>query len=581
MSTDASPLSAAPAGALDALLVPELPDPGELSVEGLAFARDAGLTFTAADLLFRAGFAPGARLDRFLRPRLEHLTQPDGMADRDAAAERIARAVRAGERIAIFGDYDCDGVTATAILTLALRALGGDVTPLLATRREGAYGLSDAALARVLAARPSLLITCDCGSADHERVATAAKHGVDTVVIDHHLVPTEPLPALAFLNPHRPECGFPYKGLASCGLALSVAAAVRKALGRALDVRPLLDLVAIGTIADVAPLTADNRSLVRAGLGVLASSPRPGLRAMAELAKIDLAAGLSAEDVAFRIAPRLNAPGRLGDPDDALALLLASDAPHAQALAARVEHITQERRLLTEAMVREAHTEIAERDYLRAPALVLARATWHPGVVGIVAGRLASTFGRPTIVVGLEGEVGRGSVRGPRGARLYDALTACSHELVKFGGHQAAAGVAVRADRVEALREAWTAAWSSLEPQPEVVQGTLVRLDPRDDPEAVGADLDRVEPCGEGNPAPVVMLRAAHVRSARSLKGHLRLDLDYGGHRIPGFVFGQGELAERLQGRLCDVAGKLRPDRYRGGTAVELSLRRLAFSVRA
>src|SRR6185437_13889976 len=219
--------------------------------------------------------------------------------DRDASAERIARAVRAGERICVFGDYDCDGITATAITTSFLRALGGDVTPLLATRLEGAYGLSAPALERVLAARPTLLVTCDCGSSDHERLAVARARGIDTVVIDHHLVPAEPLPAFAFLNPHRPECGFPYKGMASCGLALSLGAAVRKTLGASLDLRPFLDLVAIGTIADVAPLDGDNRALVRAGLAVMGgiAGPggrvqRPGLRALAENARFDLAAGL-------------------------------------------------------------------------------------------------------------------------------------------------------------------------------------------------------------------------------------------------------------------------------------------------
>ncbi|KYF98292.1 single-stranded-DNA-specific exonuclease RecJ, partial [Sorangium cellulosum] len=416
--------------ARSAPFVERIADPGEASPEALAMARELGLSITVADILHRAGRAPDEATRRFLDPRLSHLTSPDAMADREASAERIARAVRAGERIAVFGDYDCDGITATAIMTGALRALSGQVVPLLATRAEGSYGLSAPALERVMRACPTLLITCDCGSSDHERLAAARAAGIDCVVIDHHLVPAEPLPAIAFLNPHRADCGFPYKGLASCGLALSLLAAVRKKLGSSLDLRPYLDLVAIGTVADVAPLTGDNRALVRAGLTVLQTGPRPGLRALAALANLDLGRGASAEDVAFRIAPRLNAPGRLGDPDISLELLLAHDGVTASALAATVEQAQMKRRAIQDEMLASALAEIERAGFDRDPAIVIARQGFHPGVVGIVAGRLTSRFGKPTIVIGLEGAKGRGSVRGPAGARLHDALTRCRAELI-------------------------------------------------------------------------------------------------------------------------------------------------------
>src|SRR5262245_43372292 len=266
------------------------------------------------------------------------------MADRELAADRLARAVRARERIAVFGDYDVDGTTSAAILAGILEQLGGQVTLLLASRFEGGYGLSDGALDRLLQTGPQLLVTCDCGSSDHPRIARARARGIDVIVVDHHLVPNEPLPALAFLNPHRPDCGFAYKGLASCGLALSIGAAIRAVLGAKLDLRPWLDLVAIGTIADVAPLDGDNRALVRAGLGRLSTEPRPGLRALGALAKIEFGEPLSAREVAFRIAPRLNAPGRLGSPDLALELLLARSDEAAFELAVSVDAISEKRR---------------------------------------------------------------------------------------------------------------------------------------------------------------------------------------------------------------------------------------------
>ncbi|KYF66234.1 single-stranded-DNA-specific exonuclease RecJ [Sorangium cellulosum] len=552
-------------------------DPGEASAEALAMARELGLSITVADILHRAGRAPDDATRRFLDPRLSHLTSPDAMADREASAERIARAVLAGERIAVFGDYDCDGITATAIMTGALRAMSGQVVPLLATRAEGSYGLSAPALERVLRACPTLLITCDCGSSDHERLAAARAAGIDCVVIDHHLVPADPLPAIAFLNPHRADCGFPYKGLASCGLALSLLAAVRKKLGSSLDLRPYLDLVAIGTVADVAPLTGDNRALVRAGLGVLQTGPRPGLRALAALANLDLGRGASAEDVAFRIAPRLNAPGRLGDPDISLELLLTQDSVTASALAATVEQAQMKRRAIQDEMLAAALAEIERAGFERDPAIVVARQGFHPGVVGIVAGRLTARFGKPTIVIALEGAKGRGSVRGPSGARLHDALVRCSAELVGFGGHQAAAGVEVRADRVEALRAAWCDAFRALDlPAGAGLATAHARLDDRDDPAAVARDLERLEPCGEGNRAAHVLVAGAAVRSARNLKGHLKLELTVARREIACFGFEQGELASRLAGGRVDVVGRLRRDAWRGGDAVEIRIEHIA-----
>ena len=556
-------------------------DPGEASAGALDLSRALGLSITAADVLHRRGRGADDGTRRYLDPRLSHLTSPDAMADRDASAERLARAVRAHERICVFGDYDCDGITATAIMTGILRALGGEVVPLLATRREGSYGLSMRALERVLATSATLLVTCDCGSSDHERLEVVRARGIDAIVIDHHLVPAEKLPAYAFLNPHRPECGFPYKGMASCGLALSLGAAVRRALGVDLDVRPYLDLVAIGTIADVAPLDGDNRALVRAGLGVLAGSgrsarPRPGLRALAENAKIDLSLDMRAEDVAFRIAPRLNAPGRLGDPDLSLQLLLEQNPATAVAIAAAVEQLALQRRAIQDEMLAEAFAEIEAAGWGSAPGIVVARSGWHPGIVGIVAGRIASRYGRPTIVVALETDKGRGSVRGPTGSFLHDALTRCRHELVGFGGHQAAAGVEVRADRVSALRDAWCDAFVAFPPQGGADDGEPdVRLDDRDDLSAVVRDLHRLEPCGEKNRAARLLVPGARVLSARNLKGHLRVELTWGRGALGGFGFELGSEAAGLAGAHADVIGQLRADTWRGGEAVEMRVEKI------
>lgn len=544
----------------------------------LALAKALSVSITVAAWLAKRGLADPAVAARFLEPKLAELSSPDAMVDRKAAAQRIAHALRSGERVCIFGDYDCDGMTAAAVMTEVLTAFGGHVTAFVASRFEGGYGVSAAAVDRVLACSAKLLVTCDCGSSDHESLARLRAHGVDVVVIDHHLVPAEPLPALAFLNPHRPECGFAYKGLASCGLALSVAAALRAELGRAYDLRPLLDLVAVGTIADVAPLTGDNRALVRAGLKVLERAERPGLRALMDLAGIDRGVPLTGQDIAFRIAPRLNAPGRLGSPEPALRLLLERDPDRARELAAEIEQASLERRAVQDRMIEEAISEVDARGYARADAIVLGREGWNHGIVGIVAGRLADRFARPVIVVGFTDGRGRGSVRGPRGFPLYDALADASHTTVRFGGHQAAAGLEVELARLDDLRAAFAAAVArrSLEPRTDATDLDGVSFfSPDEDPCRVLDDLTRLEPCGEGNPSPELVVRGKVLMARAVSGGHLKLELELGGrgHRISGFGVAMGHMAEGLPTEVV-VSGALRRDTYRGGGAVELKIAR-------
>ncbi len=537
-----------------------------------ALAREFGLTLTVADYLERRGFRSDERARRFLEPKLKHLTRPDAMADREVAARRMAMAIERNERIYVFGDYDCDGITSAAILIEVLRALGANVVYGLASRFDGGYGVSARAVERIIESGAKLLVTCDCGSSDHVQLEAVRAAGVDAVVIDHHLVPEQPLPVHAFLNPHRPECGFGYKGLASCGLALSIAAALRQAVGRALDVRSWLDLVAIGTIADVAPLDGDNRALVRAGLKRLTESPRPGLRALMVLAEMDPALPLVARDVAFRIAPRLNAPGRLASPELSLELLLARDDAEATRLAAEVEQLSVERKAQQNHMLEEAIQEIEAQGWQHRSALTLGRQGWNHGIVGIVAGRLADQYQKPVIVVGFDGPQGRGSVRGPAGARLHDALSRVGDTLLRFGGHQAAAGVEVELSRLDELRIHFERACESLEARAKAppCEGELLELHPQDDPRRVLVDLMRLEPCGEGNPAPELAL-SARLLSAREVRGgHLKLELEVGeGRRLSGFAVAQGDKATSLGGRVR-VVGSLRPDRWRGGDAVEV-----------
>jgi single-stranded-DNA-specific exonuclease len=528
-----------------------------------------------AEILLRRGHVTVADTLRFLEPKLAHLTSPESMVDRAALGARLARGIEQKERIVAFGDYDCDGITATAILSSVIEALGGIVAVELASRFDGGYGLSGPALERVLAHEPGLVVTCDCGSADHESIRKLRQRGIDCLVIDHHLVPEEPLPALAFLNPHRPECSFPYKGMASCGLVLSVAGELRRLLKSKLDIRQYLDLVAIGTIADVAPLDGDNRALVRTGLEIIGQGRRPGLRALMRRARLDLDAKLTAQDVAFRIAPRLNAPGRMGDARPALQLLVERNEVAAEALADQVESLQIARRAAQDSIVAQAEEDIVRAGWQDAPAIVVGRSEWNIGIVGIVAGKLVERYQRPIAVYGAEGSTGRGSVRGPAGASLYELLVASAPYLTRFGGHHAAAGFELELERVSQFREAFVSAAAlqscgESETKPNQGLDEVMLLADGDNPLAVARELHLLEPCGSGNPPPTLGI-VGQLALAKELRGgHLRVEVALPtGERVSGFAPGFAGVPGTL-GQPLLLVGSLRISSYTGRERAEV-----------
>jgi single-stranded-DNA-specific exonuclease len=533
-----------------------------------ALREALGLSHTGARALAHLGFGSVGEAAAHLAPKLAALTSPESMKGRADAVERLARAVRARERVVVFGDYDADGITATAVLAAGLRAMGGDVEVELADRFRGGYGFSDAALERVLALKPGLVVTCDCGSTDHPRLDRLRQAGVDAIVIDHHQVPPEPLPVLAFLNPHQPGCAFPFKYLASCGLALSVVGGVRATLGVAYDLRDWLDVVAIGTIGDVAPLRSDNRILVRHGLDRLLFSKRPGLAALVGSRKVPFAAG----DVSFQIAPKLNAPGRLGSPMLALRALLEDDRAKAFALVDELERVQARRKELDRQLRATIEAAIAAERLEDRPAIVVGEEGWHHGLVGIAAGRVAQRHGRPTVVLAFAGDVGTGSVRGPDGFPLHDALKRCADVLLGFGGHQAAAGVRVARSQYAAFREAFERAVEELTPAYRKPEGPpVVPFDGRDALRALAADWQRFEPCGASNAAPVVCFESVAVRAVRLMgKGaYAKLVVRVGDEDV-GVWLGETPPVLPHEGARVTFNAVPRFDDYRGGGAVEL-----------
>jgi single-stranded-DNA-specific exonuclease len=547
-------------------------------------ARAISVSPVTAQLLINRGVDDPERARRFLSPRLSELRRPDGdlpMAGFAVAVERLARALRSGETVGVFGDYDVDGVTSCALLAGFLGDAGGKVVARVA-RRDAGYGFGVEDAARFADAGCAVVVTCDCGTSDHEALAAARARGVDVIVVDHHQVPDRDPEALALINPHQASCRFPFKGLASVGVAFYLAAALRTRLRdggwpRLPDPRALVDLVAVGTVADLAPLTDENRILVHHGLAKLRTDPRPGLAALCRIAGLD--DGVQhASDIGMRLAPRLNAPGRLGDAQPALDLLLA-DASNAEARAAACETANLERRVIQERVLVEAMQQAeAQPDGV----IVTAGAGWHAGVVGIVAAKLVDRFSRPALCIALDGDgdtaLGRGSARTVGGFHLHQALRGSEDLLVRYGGHAAAAGLTIEARHLGALRTRLSAAarvtFGDAPPSVALGVDAEIALDAID--ELLAVEIGRMEPFGIGNAEPVLAARGMTLERARVVgERHLQVTLRDGLHARDGIGFW---FADRDPGTGCRVRAAFVPevDIFRGVRRVRVRLRDLS-----
>jgi single-stranded-DNA-specific exonuclease len=532
-----------------------------------------------ARLLVARGIAEADLAARFLEPRLANLRPPDGMADLQRAVDRLTAALAAGETIGVFGDYDVDGVTTAAILTSALRAFGGQVVARAASRHAG-YGLGEGDVARFADAGCSVLVTGDCGTSDHAALSAARGRGLDTIVIDHHELPEGETAAYALVNSRRPDDAFPFKGLASCGVAFYLAAALRTRLASPFDPRELLDLVALGTIADLVPLVAENRILVAAGLQRLSERKRPGLAALATRA--ELAAGrISAHDAAFRLTPRLNAAGRLGEAQLALDLLLAGDAD-AERLAGELDDQNTERQRIQELVWREALVQAtAQVEEYDVAAIVVGAEGWHAGVVGIIAARLVDKFARPAIAVGFRDGDGRGSARTVAGVNLFDGLGRCAAHLTKFGGHAAAAGMSMSIGALDAFRVAFAAeaARQLGAARPSIAVAVDAEVTLRDLDLGFAEELARLAPFGVANREPLFALSGVTAQTTRVVgKDHLQLTLAHGGSVGEAIAFGFAA-ADPGPGARVDLVATAELDTYRGLTRARLKVSKLARAV--
>lgn len=521
------------------------------------------------DLLYHRGITSAEAADQFLA-RDWSAGDPFRLKGMEPALERLGQAIARGEPIAVYGDYDVDGVTATAMLVQVLQALGARVRPYIPHRETEGYGLNGEALRSLAEEGIRVVITVDCGARAVMEAAMARSLGLDLIVTDHHL-PGEVLPEAILINPRQPDCPYPFKELAGVGVAYKLVQALKVCYPHAsFEPEDFLDLVALGTVADIVPLLGENRALVARGLERLRAPARVGLQALYQVAGLE-APRVDPWAISFILAPRLNAAGRLEHALAAYRLLTTRDPAEAATLAEELDRQNRERQVLTQATEEAARAMAVPED--RVPWLIFAASEdFRPGVVGLAAGRLAESFYRPAVVVSLMGEEGRGSARSIPEFHITQALDACADLLVRHGGHAAAAGFVVRRENLERLRrrlqELAAQALSARELQPTTIVEAVLPL--QDVTWRLHEWLTRLEPYGYGNPAPRFLSRGVVVRSVRTVGNdgqHLRMVLTIpgGGPVWDAIAFRQGDrVAEVRAGMPLDVVFEVRAEHWNG-----------------
>ena len=556
--------------------------PAPDAAQAEALARSLNIPTPLAALLLQRGHDTPESARVFLRPPLDQLTDPLALSGMTEAVDIIAETIASERAVLVHGDYDVDGQCAAALLTRALQAAGARVIPFVPHRMRDGYDFGPAGVVAAKDVGAALIITCDCGITANAAVELAAAEGISVVVTDHHLPGPGLPPAAAVVDPQRPDDQSDTDYLCGSGVAFKLVEALVPRLGLPANLPfHLLDYVALATVADIVPLTGENRALVRHGLKVLADSRWVGLRALVR------SAGLAGKDIraghlGFILGPRLNAVGRIGEAMDGLRLLVTDDEPEAERLARQLEAVNLERQAMDQRILGEA-LELVEReaDPDRDFGLVLTGESWHAGVVGIVASRVVERYGRPTFLVAFDGETGKGSGRSIPGFDLHAALVECGDLLDRFGGHHMAAGITIQRSRLPAFRERFAGVArerldpSDLGPRQRV---DLV-IDLADATDALERLCRHLEPCGMGNPTPVFGVRDVRTEGTRVVgNGHVKTVLRASGGRLEAIGFRWADRLPEMGSHAVDIAFKLDRNEYRGQSSLQARLVAMAQS---
>jgi single-stranded-DNA-specific exonuclease len=544
-------------------------------------SRTPGVGFVTAQILVGRGIETVEEGIRFLSPALSSMIDPFQLKGMQAAVERVLLARKNGEIVSIYGDYDVDGITGTALLVSFLRQAGLTCTYFIPNRFDDGYGLNEAALQKIFDSGASLIISVDCGITAVKEAAFCRQAGVDLIILDHH-TPGERIPeATAVVNPLQPGCTYPFKMLAGVGVAFNLLVALRSRMRQEgvfgadeePDLRDWLDLVALGTIADVVPLVGQNRTYAFYGLQKLENSRRPGIAALKKVAGIMEA--VTCGQVGFRLAPRLNAAGRMESAVPGVELLLGTSIEECSVIADELDTANAERQTVERGIFEEAAATVdAGGAYPACKSIVLASREWHQGVIGIVASRLVERYHRPTILIAVDEQGGaKGSGRSIPGFHLLEALTVCSGHLERFGGHRYAAGVGLKAENIDSFAAAFEAAVSQILGDQELVPTLDIDAEvrPAEVDLALVDELKRMEPFGAGNPEPTLMLRGVTVVERRIVgDGHLKLRVSAGAQAFNAIAFRQ---AEYPTDGVLDIAFFPEANRWNSATTLQLRIK--------
>ncbi len=552
-----------------------------------ALSKRAGVSRVLAELLLRAGVRSGEAAAEFLQPALAALNDPFLLRNVEAGAARLRQAIAAREQIVVLGDYDVDGVSSTALLVMVLRRFGLNPRFVVPRRSEDGYGLSRSAIDRALeGGKPHLFIALDCGTNSHAEAAYLREQGIDVMVIDHHRSKEGAVEHGLLINPHvTPAEGAgdgAWRNLCTVGLVFKLCHGLLKQLRAEnhpvafrIKLRDHLDLVALGTVADLVPLVGENRILARHGLRILQETQRPGLRSLMEVAGVKPSQGITPTDISFRLGPRINASGRLADAALSVELLLSDDAGFCGETARQLDAFNRERQEIERTITDEAERTI-EREYLAHAGVVLFAENWHPGVVGIVAGRVTRKYNRPCVVLGNEGELAKGSGRSVDGINLVEVLGTCCEHLSSWGGHPMAVGVALPKTHVETFRGRFSAAVRA-HVGGEIAEAELAIaawLAPEQITERLMDELDALHPFGQGNPEPVFGVRGVVLRNPPEVfkELHFRFHFEDGrGRRLHGVAW---KMADRVPplGVPLDFAVELKWNHFNNRRLLQVGL---------
>lgn len=557
------------------------------AVEVEALSKRAGVSRILAELLLRAGLRDADAASGFLQPALAGLNDPFLLRNLELAADRLRQAIAQREQIVVLGDYDVDGVSSTALLVMVLRRFGLNPRFVVPRRAEDGYGLSRSAIDRALeAGKPHLFIALDCGTNSHDEAAYLRAQGVDVLVIDHHRSKERTLEDGILINPHVHEEALPvdsaWRHLCTVGLVFKLMHGLLKQLrvenhpvAFRIKLRDHLDLVALGTIADLVPLVGENRILARHGLRILEQTQRPGLRALMEVSGVKPEQGITPTDISFRLGPRINASGRLADASLSVELLLSDDATFCRETAEQLDAFNRERQEIERAITEEAE-RIIETQFASHAGIVLFADTWHPGVVGIVAGRVTRKYNRPCVVLGNEGDLAKGSGRSVDGVNLVQILGTCAEHLTSWGGHPMAVGVALPKLHLDTFRSRFAEA-VRVHAGGDIAEARLdiaAWLMPEQINERLMDELDSLHPFGQGNPEPVFGVRGVLLRHAPEVfkEQHFRFHFEDGrGRRLHGVAW---KMAHRVPplGTPVDLAVELKWNHFNGRKLLQLGL---------